>query len=424
MMKIIFIRNVEKFVTSTVLQPSKQQKKSVELILENVQKKGDQALKRYEKKFNGATISSLRVSKKEITNAYCKVSKNEIAAINQVKKRLTRSESTLKNRLKNFVMNFEGVKTSKSFVAINSVGCYVPGGLAQYPSSAVMSIIPAKIAGVKRIVVTSPPNKQGMINPLTLVASDICGATEIYKTSGAQAIAALSYGTQSISPVEKIVGPGGMFVTLAKYLVSNMTSIDMLAGPTELGIIADDSAQPNFIAVDLISQAEHSPDTCCFLITCSLKFAKRVKQLVNEKITTLKRSEIIKSSLEKNGFIAICKNNSDVIRLANKLAPEHLEIITKNPKAIAKNITTPGLILIGKNTPSSASDYLLGSNHILPTNRFGRSRGSLSVFDFVKLRTEVETSKKTLEAILRYMNTLTNAENLPNHYEAVRSRLY
>jgi histidinol dehydrogenase len=303
------------------------------------------------------------------------------------------------------------------------VGCYIPGGLAKYPSTAIMSVIPAKIAGVKRILVTSPPNKEGKLDPLTIVAADICGATEIYKTGGAQAIAALSFGTKTIQKVDKIVGPGGPFVTLAKSLVSNTTSIDMLAGPTELGIIADNSADPNFVAADLITQAEHSSDTFCFLITTSLEFAKLVNQSLTKKIKKSKRSSIVKKSLGKNGFIAVCKSNSDVIKLVNKLAPEHLEIITKNQNEIAEKITTPGIILIGKYTPASASDYLLGSNHILPTNKFGRIRGSLSVLDFVKLGTRVESSKSSLRKLSKYLETLTTAEGLPNHYESVRSRL-
>jgi len=201
-----------------------------------------------------------------------------------------------------------------------------------------MSVVPAKVAGVKRIVVTSPPNKEGKLDPLTIVAADICGATEIYKTGGAQAIGAFSFGTKTIQKVDKIVGPGGSFVTLAKSLVSDKTSIDMIAGPTELGIIADNSADPNFIAADLITQAEHSSETFCFLITTSSKFAKSVKQAIEKKIKKLERSSIIKKSLYKNGFIAICKSNTDVIKLANKLAPEQLQNFHLNQVLVIQNI--------------------------------------------------------------------------------------
>jgi len=422
-MKIITPRNFESFVDSVTPKLSKQNEKLVQSILVDVKKNGDSAIKRYEKKFGGATLHSLRLSKKEIDYAYCQVSKKEIAAIKFVKSRLSRTENIIKNLLKNSKINIDGIKISKSFSPLESVGCYVPGGLARYPSSAVMSIVPAKVVGVKRIVVVSPPNKKGELDPLTIVASDICGATEIYKIGGAQAIAALSFGTKTIQKVDKIVGPGGPFVTLAKSLISNITSIDMLAGPTELGIIADNSADSNFIADDLITQAEHSSESFCFLITTSLKLAKLVNKSIVKKIKKSKRSNIIKKSIRKNGFIAVCKSNTDVIKLANKLAPEHLQIISKNQNKIAEKITTSGIILIGKYTPSSASDYLLGSNHILPTNRFGRVRGSLSVLDFVKLGTKIESSKSSLRKLSKYLKVLTTAEGLPNHYESVRSRL-
>ena len=267
------------------------------------------------------------------------------------------------------------------------------------------------------------PNSDGKIDPLTIVASDICGATEIYKTGGAQAIAALSYGTKSISKVDKIVGPGGAFVTLAKSLVNDNTGIDMLAGPTELGIIADNSVDPKFLALDLISQAEHSSDTFCYLITNSEKIAKLVNQIISKLLPTIQRSEFVKSSLCKNGFIAVCKNNSDMVNLANSLSPEHLQIMTKNPKLISSKVTTAGLVLLGSYSPSSASDYILGSNHILPTNGFGKIRGSLSVMDFIKINTEVTASKLSLSKISKHLDTLTSSEGLPNHYEAVRGRL-
>ncbi|MCH8972837.1 MAG: histidinol dehydrogenase [Thaumarchaeota archaeon] len=422
-MKIITPRNFESFVDSVTPKLSKQDEKLVQSILVDVKKNGDLAIKRYEKKFGGTTLRSLRLSKKEIDDAYYQVSKKEIVAIKLVKSRLSRTENIIKNLLKNSKINIDGIKISKSFSPLRSVGCYVPGGLARYPSSAVMSIVPAKVVGVKRIIVVSPPNKKGELDPLTIVASNICGATEIYKIGGAQAIAALSFGTKTIQKVDKIVGPGGPFVTLAKSLISNTTSIDMLAGPTELGIIADNSADSNFIADDLITQAEHSSESFCFLITTSSKLAKLVNKSIVKKIKKSKRSNIIKKSLKKNGFIAVCKSNTDVIKLANKLAPEHLQIISKNQNKIAEKITTSGIILIGKYTPSSASDYLFGSNHILPTNKFGRVRGSLSVLDFVKLGTKIESSKSSLQKLSKYLKVLTTAEDLPNHYESVRSRL-
>ena len=422
-MRIIKVTNAEKFAAKILPKQPQKNKTIVESILKNVQKNGDNAIRRYEKKFNGANISSIRVTQSEIKNAYTKVSKSELSALRLAKARLEKTESAIKSLLKNKTLTNEGIKIAKKFVPIESVGCYIPGGLAKYPSSVIMSVIPAKVAGVKRIVVVSPPNSDGKIEPLTIVAANLCGANEIYKTGGVQSIAALSYGTKTISKVDKIVGPGGAFVTTAKSLVSDQTGIDMLAGPTELGIIADNSANPKFVALDLISQAEHSKDTFCYLITNSERLAKSVKKLVSEISTQIQRNSIVKSSLKNNGFIGICKTRTDMIKLANILAPEHLQIMTKNPESLASRITTPGLTLLGNNTPSSASDYILGSNHILPTNGFGKIRGSLSVLDFVKVKTQVSTSKSSLSKISKYLDVLANAEGLPNHYEAVRGRL-
>ena len=422
-MKIHKVTNIEQFVAKIVPKQAQKNKTIVETIIKNVQKNGDSSVKKYEKKFTGATISNLKVSKAEIKNAYSKVTKNEITAIKLSKTRVQKTESIVKNIFKDKKINQDGIQILKKFIPIQSAGCYIPGGLARYPSSVIMSVIPAKVAGVKRIVVVSPPNSNGKIDPLTIVAADICGATEIYKTGGVQAIAALSFGTKSISKVDKIVGPGGAFVTLAKSSVSENTGIDMLAGPTELGIIADNSSNPEYIALDLISQAEHSSDTFCYLITNSEKTANLVNQTISQLLPTIQRQDLVKSSLSKNGFIAVCKNNSDMVNLINYLAPEHLQIMTKNAKSLSSKITSSGLVLLGDYSPSSASDYLLGSNHILPTNGFGKIRGSLSVIDFIKINTEVNSSKASLSKISKHLETLTSAEGLPNHYQAVRGRL-
>jgi histidinol dehydrogenase len=423
LIRIITVSNVEKFATKIIPKQAQNNKSVVESIIKNVEKNGDDAIRKYEKKFSKASITTLRLSKNEIKNAYSQVSKTELDALRLAKARLGKTESTVKSLLKNKTINHDGIKISKKFIPIQSVGCYIPGGLARYPSSAIMSVVPAKIAGVKRIVVVSPPNSNGEIDPLTIVASDICGVNEIYKTGGVQSIAALSFGTKSISKVDKIVGPGGAFVTAAKSLISDKTGIDMLAGPTELGIIADNSANPTYVALDLISQSEHSKDTFCYLITTSEKLAKSVNKIVSELVPKIQRAKIAKFSLEKNGFIGICKSTSDMIKLANILAPEHLEIMMKNAESVSSKITSSGLVLIGNDTPSSASDYFLGSNHILPTNGFGKIRGSLSVLDFIKVNTQIKSSKKSLSKISKPLKVLTDAEGLSNHYEAVRGRL-
>jgi histidinol dehydrogenase len=422
-MKIIKVTNIEKFATKILPKQPQKNRIIVESILKDVKKNGDVAIRKYEKKFSRANITTLQVSKAEIKNAYSKVSKIELDSLRLAKKRLEKTESAIKSLLKNKIINQDGIKISKKFIPIQSVGCYIPGGLAKYPSSVIMSVVPAKVAGVKRIVVVSPPNTDGKIDPLTIVAANLCGANEIYKTGGVQSIAALSYGTKSILKVDKIVGPGGAFVTTAKYLISNETSIDMLAGPTELGIISDNSTNPKFIALDLISQAEHSNDTFCYLITTSQKLANSVNKIISELIPKIKRSTFVKSSLKNNGFIVICKTSADMIKLANTLAPEHLQIMTKNPESLSSKINTSGLILLGENTPSSVSDYVLGSNHILPTNGFGKIRGPLSVLDFIKVNTQATCSKSSLSKISKYVDVLTTSEGLPNHFEAVRGRL-
>jgi len=422
-MRIISVRNINTTIESVRPKINQQNRNIVKSIILDVKKRKDKAIKEYEKKFMGANLKSIKVSQTEIKNAYSKVTKEQITAIKLAKKRLEKSELAVKNLLKKIVLQIDGIKINRDFIPLQSVGCYIPGGAARYPSTVVMSVTPAKVAGVKKIICVTPPNKNGMIDPLTLVAGDICGIDEFYKTGGAQAIAALAYGTESILKVDKIVGPGGSFVTLAKSFVSDTVSIDMIAGPTELAIIADLTANPDLIASDLISQAEHSPETMCCLITTSTKLKDLVIESLEQKVPAIKRSKIVSESLKKNGFVAICKNAVDVIEFANKLAPEHLEIITKNAENIAKKITAAGLVLIGKNTPSSASDYLFGSNHILPTNGFGRSRGSLGVLDYMKIRNKIESTKAGLEKISDSMRALTYAEGLPNHYEAVRSRL-
>ena len=417
MIKILQVRNIDSFVESRRQKTSEKDKKIVQSILNDVRKNGDSAVKKYERKFNGRKTSQLRVSAKEIKEAQSKISRKERSALRDMSARLLSRQKILANPW------LEAGSVYRDFVPIPSVGCYIPGGQARYPSSVVMSVVPARKAGVKRIVVVSPPNRDGKIDPLTIVAAKMCGATEIYKVGGAQAIGALAYGTKSIPKVDKIVGPGGKFVSIAKLLVSDQTAIDMVAGPTELGIIADASSDPDLVALDLISQAEHSKDTMCFVITQSKIMAKQIQKSIEKLIPGTERSSIIKESISKNGFIAICKNQNEVIELANKIAPEHMELMVKNARSFSKKITGAGLLLIGKNTPSAASDYLLGTNHILPTNGFGRTRGGLSVLDFLKLQTIVESKKSELRWKYEELKTLTDAEGLPNHYKAVKRRL-
>ena len=446
MIKILQVRNIDSFVESRRQNTSEKDRKIVQAILNDVRKNGDSAVKKYERKFNGRSTSQLRVSAKEIKEAQSKISREENFALYQMETKIRFQSGALMNDLGNLTkkMPRQGspglCDLTRSFIPIPSVGCYIPGGQARYPSSVIMSVIPAREAGVKRIVVVSPPGPDGKIDPLTIAAAVSCGATEIYKVGGAQAIGALAYGTKSIPKVDKIVGPGGKFVSIAKSLVSDQTAIDMIAGPTELGIIADASSDSELVALDLISQAEHSKDTMCFVITQSKTMAKQIQKSIEKLIPGTERSSIIKESISKNGFIAVCKNQDEMIELANKIAPEHLELMVKNAKTLSKKFTGAGLLLIGENTPSSASDYLFGTNHILPTNGFGRTRGGLSVFDFLKLQYAVESTKLTskqkekkwasslpeeygLGRDIDRLKLLTDAEGLPNHYKAVKRRL-
>jgi len=428
LIKILQVRNIDSFVEFRRQKTSEKDRKTVQSILNDVRKNGDSAVKKYERKFNGKSTSQLCVSAKEIKEALSKISFEENESIEGAEYTLATAEDEISAFLfSQFPLYMEEVADprfpTKSFVPIPSVGCYIPGGQARYPSSAIMSVVPARIAGVKRIVVVSPPGRDGKIDPLTIAAAKKFGATEIYKVGGAQAISALAYGTKSIPKVDKIVGPGGKFVSIAKSLVSDQTAIDMVAGPTELGIIADASSDSELVALDLISQAEHSKDTMCFVITQSKTMAKQIQKSIEKLIPDVERGSIVKASISKNGFIAVCKNENEVVELANKIAPEHMELMVKNAKSLSKKITGAGLLLIGKYSPSAASDYSLGTNHILPTNGFGRTRGGLSVLDFVKLQTVVEADRGKLQQNSYSIKTLTDAEGLPNHYKAVKRRL-
>jgi len=391
-------------------------------IMKNVAVHGDSAVLDYTAKFDGVRLDSLVVNEQEMKQAYSQVTKEQVRTVRAMKEQLAKSELAVLKRLKGIAVSSDGVKINRMIKPVASVGCYIPGGRARYPSTAVMCAVPAKAAGVKSIVAISPPRKDGTIDPLTLVAADICGVDQFYKAGGAQGIAALTYGTESVRPVSKIVGPGGMFVTAAKLIASSSVSTDMVAGPTELLVYADTTADPRLVAVDLVSQAEHSTDTICGLVTISKKLASDVQQQIELIVEKITRSDIVKSSLQNKGFVAICKNQSVCVEFVNEFAPEHLEIMCKNADAVAKKIDSAGLVLIGQYTPSSASDYSFGSNHVLPTLGFAKSRASLSVLDFIKIVNKVKVSKGGLAKVDRSVKEMASAEGLLNHYEAVRAR--
>ena len=424
-MKIIHVddpsREAAQFRKAKTIQDSLLE--DAKAIMRDVAEHGDHAVLNYTSKFDGARLESLRISEQEMKQAYAQVTKDQIMAIKLMKQRLVKSELAILKRLKGIVVSSDGVRIDRMVKPVTSVGCYIPGGSARYPSTVVMCAVPAKVASVKRIVALSPPRRDGTIDPLTLIAADICRVDEFYKVGGAQGIAAIAYGTQSIRPVSKIVGPGGMFVTAAKLVASATVSTDMVAGPTELLIYADATADSQLIAVDLISQAEHSPDTICGLVTTSDKLASEVQMQVESMIKNITRLDIAKKSLENNGFVVVCRNESSCIEFVNEFAPEHLEIMCKYADAVAKKIDSAGLVLIGQYAPSSASDYSLGSNHVLPTLGFGKSRASLSVLDFIKIVNKVKVNKLGLAKVDRSIREITSAEGLLNHYEAVKARM-
>jgi len=304
---------------------------------------------------------------------------------------------------------------------LQSVGCYIPGGQAAYPSTVIMTALVAKLAGVERIVICSPSDAEGKVNSLVLVAADICGISEIYRIGGAQAIAALSYGTQTIAPVCKIVGPGSKYVTTAKVLVSQDTAIDMPAGPSEVLILADQYADARLIAYDLISQAEHGTDSISALITTSPKLAQDVQTWITNIVTTAPRTEKILESLAKYGFIIICTDMDQAVKLTNQFAAEHLEVLTNNAQTLSKQLIA-GLILIGPYSPVPLSDYASGTNHVLPTGGFAQSFSGLSVIDFMRRVSIVECSKEGLEKVRTNVKVLTDIENLPNHSKAIEVR--
>ena len=397
---------------------------NVKEIIGAVQKRGNAALIEFTERFDKTKLTArdLRVTSAEIKAAYKAVSQQQINALKLMREKLFANEKLALQQI-GYKTSREGITVQVVMRPIESVGCYVPAGQAVYPSTLVMTTIPAKVAGVQRIVVCSPPTSKGTINPLILVAADICEVDEVYRVGGVQAIAALAYGTETIKPVKKIVGPGSKYVTAAKVQVSKDVAIDMPAGPSEVLVLADEGANPKLVAADMISQAEHGADSVAGLITASKKFADDVLHCLDEQSALAERREIVEKALSTHGFIIVCKEDPDeMASLANAFAPEHLEIMTKTPKDIADKITSAGLILIGPYSPVALSDYGSGTNHVLPTGGFGSAYSGLSALDFMRRVSIVESSKEGLDKLKNHVKVLTEAENLPNHYKAVEAR--
>lgn len=392
-------------------------------ILENVKEKGDEALFAYTEKFDKAKIckDTIRVTDEEIQEAYRLA---EPGLVDVIRKALVNIKSYHEKQRQNswFTSKEDGTMLGQKVTPLSRVGVYVPGGKAVYPSSVLMNILPAKVAGVEKIVMTTPPGADGKVNPSTLVAANEAGADEIYKVGGAQAVGALAYGTESIPKVDKIVGPGNIFVALAKKAVYGHVSIDSIAGPSEILVLADESANPRYVAADLLSQAEHDEMASAILITTSPSLAKEVEREVEGFLEALSRRDIIKKSLDNFGYILLADSMEEAIDAANAIASEHLEIVTKNPFEVMLRIKNAGAIFIGENSCEPLGDYFAGPNHVLPTNGTAKFFSPLSVDDFVKKSSVVYYSREALGKIHKDIEQFAKAEKLTAHANSIAVR--
>lgn len=400
---------------------NEEQLKVVRQVLTDVRTQGDVALRAYTERWDGYMPTSLRVTKEEIQEA-----------VNALDQQLYQDlvEAAENIRLYHEQQSRQGYRLElgggswlgQRVTALDAVGLYVPGGTAAYPSSVLMNVIPAQVAGVKRIVIASPAGLDGKMPAGVLVAAQLLGIEEIYKIGGAQAIAALAYGTETIEPVDKITGPGNIFVALAKREVFGEVAIDMIAGPSEIAVLADDTAFPDEIAADLLSQAEHDRLACAVLVTTSEQLAKKVAEEVEKQLKTLPRQEVARASIQNFGVIYVAETLSDAVEAINSLAPEHLEIVTKNAEAIAEQIRHAGGIFIGRYSSEPVGDYFAGTNHVLPTNSTARFASGLNVDDFVKKSSVVYYSEKTWQEHAPKIARLARMEGLEGHARAVESR--
>ena len=396
---------------------------TVEKIVNDVRDRGDEALFGYTKQFDKADINAgnVLVTKEEIEYAYTQVDEKLIEVIRKAKENI-RTYHEKQRQYSWFDSDPKGIMLGQKVTALESVGVYVPGGKAVYPSSVLMNIMPAKVAGVKNIIMTTPCNSEGEVYATTLVAANEAGATAIYKAGGAQAIAALAYGTESIPKVDKIVGPGNIFVALAKRAVYGHVSIDSIAGPSEILVIADETANPRYVAADLLSQAEHDEMASAILITTSKELAEKVSAQVDEFIEVLSRKEIIRKSIDTYGYILLADNMADAVETANAIASEHLEIVTANPFDVMTRIKNAGAIFIGEYSSEPLGDYFAGPNHVLPTNGTAKFFSPLNVDEFVKKSSIIYYSKDALKAIHKDIETFAQAEGLTAHANSIAVR--
>ncbi|MCF2554481.1 histidinol dehydrogenase [Faecalicatena contorta] len=392
-------------------------------ILAAVKEKKDEALFDYTKRFDKAEISAanIRVTKEEIEEAYGLVDPKLVEIIRKALENI-RTYHEKQKQYSWFDSKPDGTMLGQKVTPLQRVGVYVPGGKAAYPSSVLMNILPAKVAGVEEIIMVTPPGKDGKVTPTTLVAANEAGADAIYKVGGAQAIGALAYGTESIPKVDKIVGPGNIYVALAKKAVYGYVSIDAIAGPSEILVIADETANPRYVAADLLSQAEHDELASAILVTTSEKLAHQVSEEVDAFVAQLSRGEIIQKSLDNYGYILVADNMDEAIATANEIASEHLEIQTANPYEVMTKIRNAGAIFIGEYASEPLGDYFAGPNHVLPTNGTARFFSPLSVDDFIKKSSVIAYSKEALEAVHFDIEAFAEAEHLTAHANSIKVR--
>lgn len=392
-------------------------------ILANVKEKGDEALFSYTKEFDKVEVTpkTIRVTEAEIEEAYKAV---DASLLEVIRKALVNIRSYHEKQRQNswFTSTENGTMLGQKVTPLNRVGVYVPGGKAVYPSSVLMNIVPAKVAGVPHIVMTTPPGKDGKVNPSTLVAAKEAGADEIYKVGGAQAIGALAYGTASIPKVDKIVGPGNIFVALAKKAVYGHVSIDSIAGPSEILVLADETANAHYVAADLLSQAEHDEMASAILITTSTELAQNVEKEIEGYLKVLSRKEIIEKSLENFGYILIAEDMDEAIEAANEIASEHMEIVTKNAFEVMMKVRNAGAIFIGEYSSEPLGDYFAGPNHVLPTNGTAKFFSALSVDDFIKKSSIVYYSRTALQEIHKDIIQFASSEQLTAHANSIAVR--
>ncbi|MHA1651609.1 MAG: histidinol dehydrogenase [Candidatus Helarchaeota archaeon] len=399
-------------------------KADVQKILADVRQNGDQAIIEYEKKFDKVEITKdqIKVSPNEIEEAYSQVNSALLDSINQIIKNISAFHEAQKRDLW-YIETRTGVSVGQMMRPIQSVGIYVPGGKAIYPSTVLMTVLPAKIAGVNRIILCTPPRSDGSIDPIILVAAREAGIDDIYRIGGVQAIAAMAYGTETIPSVEKIVGPGNKYVNTAKLLVSTFVGIDLPAGPSEILIIADEKSNPAYIAIDLISQAEHDENAYCFLITTSEMLAEQVENEINRLISDQPRKSIIEKALNDNLYIILVENLKQAIELSNEIAPEHLEIQTQDAESILSQVNHAGAIFLGNYAPVPVGDYAAGSNHVLPTGGAAKLYSGLSIFTFMKFIDVVRCSRNGLKTLMPWIRSLAKVEGLNAHIQAIEMRL-